>query len=66
MLNAVTTRPGARVLRLPRTPAGRALLRETLVTIKDADIRAYVMDLFDWDESAIFEEEAERRQRGAM
>lgn len=43
----------ARILRLPSTPAGRALLCDVLATIRSADTRMFVVEEFDWDESAI-------------
>jgi hypothetical protein len=41
------------VVVLPRTADGRALLRETLRSIKSADTRLFVAIEFDWDQSAI-------------
>jgi hypothetical protein len=41
------------IISLPRTAAGRALLRETLRGIKSAETRLFVAVEFDWDESAI-------------
>jgi hypothetical protein len=41
------------VIILPQTNDGRALLRETLRSIKSADTRLFVAIEFDWDQSAI-------------
>lgn len=62
-----TPAPAAVIVRLPRTPAGRALLRDAVRTIRSADTRVYVANLFDWDESAIMDAEFERNyQREAQ
>ncbi len=46
----------ARILRLPTTPGGRALLRDVIRSIKSADTRQFVTEAFDWDESAVEDE----------
>ena len=53
MRKLTTSAVQTRVVYLPRTPAGRALLRETLITINDPETRAYVANLFDWDGGAV-------------
>jgi hypothetical protein len=41
------------VVVLPQTDDGRALLRETLRSIRSAETRLFVAVEFDWDQSAI-------------
>lgn len=41
------------VIPLPRTPAGRAELRDALKLSSNADFRVYLATEFDWDESAV-------------
>jgi hypothetical protein len=48
----------ALIIQLPRTPAGRDLLREVLRSIRSAETRLSVASEFDWDASA----EEDRRQ----
>ncbi|CCG41581.1 hypothetical protein [Magnetospirillum molischianum] len=43
----------ARILKLPRTDAGRAELRAALNPKSSADFRAYLVETFDWDEEAV-------------
>jgi hypothetical protein len=43
----------SQIISLPRTPAGRELLRDALRDIEAQDIREFVATAFDWDASAV-------------